>query len=182
MLIPDHNVVVQNNRVVGLNETHAAHICSEIIDFVDALAHLHAGVQIAQIYLMVLIAYFVVVEVVSVLPVRNTNEVTFSLEALGDVAANEATTTSDENTEFSCHLLEMNCTINQLRSVFGFGNCAAEWAGPGAVCGQQSTRSKSDKGAPLVQHHTITLQLDGYEERLSDRRRGVRAVGAHRLR
>lgn len=121
MLIPDHNVVVQNHRVVGLNETHAAHICSKVVDFIDALAHLHACVQIAQIYLVVLIAYFVIIEVVSMLPVRNTNEVTFSLEALGDVTANEATTTSDENTKFSCHLLEMNLHNNQTPFVFGFG-------------------------------------------------------------
>ncbi len=104
MLIPDHNVVVQNNRVVGLNETHTAHICSKVVDFIDTLAHLHACVQITQIHFMELVAYFVVVEVVTLLPVSNTDEVTFSLETLGDVTANETTTTSDENTEFSCHL------------------------------------------------------------------------------
>jgi hypothetical protein len=54
-VVADHSVVVKDHRVVGLDETHAPHVCCKIEDMVYIRANLLAVVEEAQVHEMKLI-------------------------------------------------------------------------------------------------------------------------------
>ena len=45
----NHGVVVENERMVGLDEAHAAHVGREVVDIVGILGRLESDVGVAQI-------------------------------------------------------------------------------------------------------------------------------------
>jgi hypothetical protein len=56
MTAPDHSVVVEDDRVVGLDESHAAHVRRQVEDMVAPSHHLFAVVKHPQIHEVKLVA------------------------------------------------------------------------------------------------------------------------------
>jgi hypothetical protein len=69
----DHGVVVHNGRVVGLNETHATHICSKVEDPITAFHRLLAIRQVTEVQEFKFIAKFFGLEVLVFLPIHTDN-------------------------------------------------------------------------------------------------------------
>lgn len=58
-VVADHCVVVQDDRVVGLDEAHAAHVCCKVEHMVAAVADLLAVLKQAQVHQVELVAELV---------------------------------------------------------------------------------------------------------------------------
>ena len=91
----NHGVIVHNNRVIRLDESHAAHISCEVENMVDTFGDGKAVIHDAEIYEVELVAEHVIIHVLVLLPIRGDDVVAFALEAAGDVGGDEATGTGD---------------------------------------------------------------------------------------
>jgi hypothetical protein len=69
----DHSVVVQKNSLVGNNESHAAHISSEIVHMLATFGHFQAVVQESQINFVELVAELIGLHELVIFPVRTHN-------------------------------------------------------------------------------------------------------------
>jgi hypothetical protein len=52
----NHGVVVEDDRVVGLDESHAAHVCCQVEDMITAITYLLAVLKHPEIHKVELIA------------------------------------------------------------------------------------------------------------------------------
>ena len=93
----DHRRVVQDARVVGLDEAHAAHVGGEVEAPLHALARLLAGVGKSEVEVDELVAEHVLRHVLVLLPVHRAHPVPLLLETLGEVRADEASCTGNED-------------------------------------------------------------------------------------
>lgn len=85
----DHGVVVHDNRVIGLNESHPSHISGKVENMVNPGGHLEAVVHHPQINKMELMAEHILSHVLIFLPVRSNDVVALALEAPRDVGCDE---------------------------------------------------------------------------------------------
>mmetsp|Transcript_39068 Transcript_39068/g.91253 ORF Transcript_39068/g.91253 Transcript_39068/m.91253 type:complete len:414 (+) Transcript_39068:194-1435(+) len=93
----DHGVVVQDARVVALDEAHAAHVSSEIEHPVRTLDNLEAVVEGAEVDEMELIAELLLLKVLLLLPVRPDDVAAHLLEPHAKMRPDKATGPGDED-------------------------------------------------------------------------------------
>jgi len=104
-----------------LDESHATHVSSQVEHPLHALARCDAVVDVTKVEQEELVAEFIVLHELVLLPVNATNIVTVGLELLGKVGSNEATGSRDEH--------------SWLGSNGGFGcSCLGNGGGGGFVC------------------------------------------------
>ena len=94
----DAEGVLEDERVVGLDEAHAAHVSREVVDLLAALGDAVGQLLVAEIELVELVAVGVLLEVDVGGPVGAHDVEALGHEANGEVRADEAAATSDEHT------------------------------------------------------------------------------------
>ena len=84
-------------RLVALDESHAAHIGGELVDRLDAAHRLARTRQLLQIPDHVLGVRVLLIPLVERLDVRHAHAMALREQGTGQVAANESTATRDEH-------------------------------------------------------------------------------------
>ena len=95
----DHGIVVEDDRVVGLDEAHAAHIGGEIEDMIDIFGDGEAVIHDSEVDEVEFMAKHVFGHVLILLPIRCDDVVALALEAARDVRCNEAAGPRDGDAE-----------------------------------------------------------------------------------
>merc|ERR1719454_1076727 len=93
----DHRRVVEDARMVALDEAHTAHVRRQVEAPVHARDGLGAGIGEAQVEVDELVAELLLLHVLILLPVDGTHKVTLGLQAPRQVGADEATRAGDKD-------------------------------------------------------------------------------------
>lgn len=91
----DGRVVKGEDGLIGDDESHAPHVCGEVVDLSASLAGLAGDFELAEIIKDKLIAKLVNFHELILLPVDDCHLVASFLKTLGNVRADEASTTAD---------------------------------------------------------------------------------------
>lgn len=97
----DHGVVVQDDRMVRLDESHSSHIGGEVEDPLAVLGDFEAVIVLAEIDKLELIAELLGGEVEILAPVGSDDIMSFLLQSLGDVGSNETSSSSNADSHVS---------------------------------------------------------------------------------
>lgn len=95
----DHCVVVEDDRVVRLNETHASHISCEVEHMVDPRGDLQAVIHNPEVHEVELVAEHVLSHMLILLPIGGNDVVTLALESTGNMGPDKASCTSNRDPE-----------------------------------------------------------------------------------
>lgn len=105
----DHGVVVEENRVVRLDEAHATHVGGKVVDLLTSLGGLHTVGEGAEVKELELVTELRLLEELLLLPVNGNDVLALRFEALTEVGGDEATSTG--HTDLNLALRHFACLL-----------------------------------------------------------------------